>query len=102
MSSREGVVRAQFRTCVFIEDALEQRAEDGGLDVSPVHRVQLLKDRDLSAKQFVGHVIIREEPAVELGDAPPEDTAARVHRLEQLAQPGLQRLRVIPVRADTV
>lgn len=81
-----GVVRAELAALVRVEAALEQGAEDGGVDVGPIERGGALDDGDVVRLQGQrGRVI--EQAAVEPGHLVIADAPALVrHRGEELAR----------------
>ena len=92
-----GVVRAKLRTLVGVEPALEQGAEDRGVDVRPVEfrRRQNVAHVRLFQRQGVSGI---EEPAVEPLNPLEADYAAVLHRGEQGSRVRLEILwRVLAV-----
>ena len=81
-----GVVRAQLGALGLVDDALEQRAEDRGVDVRPVVVAGAAQGGAHIAGHVVGHGAVVEQPAVEVGDAARAILAAAAHGGEQLAQ----------------
>ena len=78
-----GVMRAQLAALVRVKTALEQRAEDGGVNLAPVQpgRLQHPLDGGLIERQCR---LAIEQPAIEPRDRLETDAAPRLHRPEQI------------------
>ncbi len=88
-----GVVGAQLGALVGVEAALEQGAEDRGLDERPVEPPDLDQGADLGRRELQDLVGV-EQPAVEPADLlGAEHPAAVAHPGEQLAQRAREQVR---------
>ena len=78
-------MRAELRALGRVQAALEQRAEDAGLDRGPVgrHDAGQHGQRGLVQRQ---HAVVVEQAAVEVGNLVHAEPAARAHGREKLAQ----------------
>ena len=90
-----GVVRPELRALVRVETALEQRAQDRGVDLRPVERRRLERRLDLGLLQRQGGIVV-EQPAVEPCHRLETDKAAGRHRPEQGAGHGGEFLGLRP------
>lgn len=89
-----GVVGAELAALVGVETALEQRAQDGRIDVPPVLLRGRVNERDLVSGQGEGEVVV-EQAAVEMGYPLEADAPARLHRQEQIAGKGRELARIL-------
>ena len=76
---------ADLRALGGVEDAFEQRAEDGGFDVAPVQAVDDLEGLDFFQRE-VDDVGVGEQAAVEVEDVIGAEVAAVGHRVEELCE----------------
>ena len=80
-----GEMRAELRTLGRVEAALEEGAEDGGIDGAPVERRDGGKPFDVVGGE-AGDGVVVEEAAVEVADGLETEIAAGGHRLEERGQ----------------
>ena len=94
---------AKLGTFLWVERALQQRAEDGGLDLRPAMLGRLDQHFQLLGIERDGSAIL-EQVAVELGDRHAErgGKVARVHRRPQGGELVLQVLRRRPLGLEQV
>jgi len=78
-------VRADLRPLVRVEEALEQCAEDGRIDLIPFHRSQRHQKIDLTMLEFEGPASV-EQAAIETRDVLDAVEAARLHGREELVE----------------
>ncbi len=86
-------MRAQLRTFVGVEAALEQGAEDGRLDGGPVQGGDIRQHVQPFARE-IEHGVVIEQPAIEECHLVEAEPAALGHRAEQGAQPFAEGRRV--------
>ena len=80
-----GVVRPELRALAGVEPSLEQRAQDGGIDVRPVECGRFQSRLDLGLVHGEGGIVF-EQPAVEPLHGLETDPASDRHRPEQVAR----------------
>ena len=88
-----GVMRADLRPLVGVEEALEQCAEDGRVDQAPVEARGGEHEADLDMGQRQGGAPV-EQPAVELEDIFEIEVAALRHVAEEAGEIGLRLFRL--------
>jgi hypothetical protein len=95
-----GVVGAQLRCAGLVQRALEEGAEDAGLDELPVRFRGVGQGADLLRGELE-HGGLLEQVAVEVADLARAEGAAPRHDLEQLLQPLGEEVRDRPARLVT-
>ena len=84
-------MRAELRALVRVEPALEQRAQDRGVDLRPVERRGLERGLDPGLVQRQRGIVV-EEPAVEPCHRLEPDPAAGGHRAQEVPRQALELL----------
>jgi hypothetical protein len=92
-------VRAQLAALGRVQPALEQGAEDAGVDGAPVQRAALRSSATSGGS--AGHGDGLEQPAVEPGHVVHAEQAAVAHGGEQLPGPAAQPLGLVIARLPT-
>ena len=95
-------MRPEGGSRVLVEDALEERAEDSGLDVGPVQCVELLELENLVRRQVLGHVVVSEEVAVDPGDGLGAVASTALHDAEEVGEGFAELARVRRLGAEQV
>ena len=90
-----GVVRAELRAFVRVEAALEEGAQDRGVDLRPVERRRLERRLDLRLIQVQGSIVV-EQPTVEPLHRLEPDATSGGHRPEQVPGHIGEFLRLLP------